>query len=129
MFLEAFIYDYATSHFTETFAKNYLANIDFVSKWIVIPKLVTGNDFPTDSQAFEQLIKLRKERNELVHYKSKPWPDSVQLAKMIQKTKEEIKGAKTFKPFETIIEVLAELRKLDDERIVSEWWELVRVDE
>lgn len=127
MCLEAFIYDYAATYFTDTYAKNYLQDIDFVSKWVVVPKLVTGKDFPTDSQAFEQLQKLRKERNDLVHYKSKPFPDREQLVKMIQETKEETKGRKEFNPYQTIIEALIELRNLDDE-VEDKWWELVEIN-
>lgn len=51
--------------------KKYVDKLDFLSKWVLIPKLITGKDFPTDSQAYELLVKLKKARNDLVHFKTR----------------------------------------------------------
>lgn len=70
MALEAFIYDYAAINLTDSFAKDHVDKIDFSSKWIVVPQLVTGNPFPKERQGFQQLKELIKLRNDLIHYKS-----------------------------------------------------------
>jgi hypothetical protein len=51
--------------------KKYVDKLEFLSKWVVIPKIVTGKQFPTDSQAFELLGKLKKTRNDIVHFKTR----------------------------------------------------------
>lgn len=70
MCVEAFIYDYAARHTSDSYARKYLDMLDAVSKWVVIPRLVIGRDFPTNSQAFELLRFLITTRNGLVHFKS-----------------------------------------------------------
>lgn len=60
MCLEAFIYDYAAHNFSDTYVKRYLDKLDLVSKWVVIPKVVIGKDFPRESKAFENLKVLEK---------------------------------------------------------------------
>ena len=126
MCLEAFIYDYAAAHFSDTYVRNYLDGIDFVAKWVVVPKLVTGKYFPTDSQAFELLKKLCKERNELVHAKSKPAPaDSNTILVMAQEYQQKTNETrKTLNPYDAIVEVLTELRKLEDDELRAQNWEL-----
>lgn len=119
--LEAFIYDYAATRFTDTYVRNYLDGLDFVAKWVIVPKLVTGKDFPTDTQAFEQLRKLRKERNELVHAKSKPMPSDEELGKMIEESTKENKS-KVLNPYQAVIEALTELRNLDGDEIETRRW-------
>lgn len=121
MCLEAFIYDYAATHFTDTYVGNYLDSLDFVSKWVIVPKLVTGKDFPTNTQAFELLRRLCKERNKLVHAKSKPVPSDNELAKMIEESTQENRS-NTFNPYQAITEALTELRNLDGDEIATRWW-------
>lgn len=68
--IEAYIYDYAARKLTDNFAKLHLDKLDLVSRWVVIPKLVTGKDFPKDEQAFCLLKQLIQNRNYIVHNKS-----------------------------------------------------------
>ena len=72
MCLEAFIYDCAARNFSDTYVKRYLDKLGLKAKWVVISRLVTGKDFPTNSKAFQNLQRLIGERNRLVHYKSRP---------------------------------------------------------
>jgi hypothetical protein len=71
MYFEAFIYDYAASCLGDKYSKDHLDKLDFVSKWLVIPKLITGKEISKSGQAFEALKRLHKDRNSLVHLKSK----------------------------------------------------------
>ena len=68
--IEGYIYDYAVRKLTDKFVDSHLEKLDVVSKWVVIPKLTTGKDFPKDGQAFNLLRKLVRNRNYLVHNKS-----------------------------------------------------------
>lgn len=70
MCLEALLYDYAASHFTDTFIENYLDALSPAQKLVIYPQLVTGKPFPTDSQAFCSFKALVRQRNKLMHYKS-----------------------------------------------------------
>ena len=71
LFLEAIIYDYGAINTSDSYMKKYVDKLEFLSKWVVIPKIVTGKQFPTDSQAFELLGKLKKTRNDIVHFKTR----------------------------------------------------------
>lgn len=71
MYFEAFIYDYAASCLGDKYSKDYLDKLDFISKWIIIPKLITGKEISKSGQAYESLKRLYKDRNYLVHLKSR----------------------------------------------------------
>ncbi len=69
--LEAFINDYAIGSFSKSYFENYLDKIELFSKWIVIPRIITGTQLDPGSKALQGLDWLIKLRNRLVHYKSK----------------------------------------------------------
>lgn len=71
MYFEAFIYDYSASCLGDRYSKDHLDKLDFISKWLVIPKLVTGKEISKSSQAYESLKRLHMDRNLLVHLKSR----------------------------------------------------------
>jgi hypothetical protein len=71
MYFEAFIYDYAASCLGDNYVKEHLDKLDFISKWLVIPKLITGKELSKKKQAYQTLKRLHKDRNSLVHLKSK----------------------------------------------------------
>lgn len=125
--LEAFIYDYAAHNFSDTYTKNYLDKLDLRSKWAVIPKLVTGKEFPKENQAFEHLGELVEARNELVHAKSKRMPSNDKEFQRLAESFKNKKGFAELNPYETIIEVLTELRNLDD-AVEDKWWELKEIE-
>jgi hypothetical protein len=123
--LEAFIYDYASHKISDNYTREYLDKLDLRAKWVIIPKLVTGKEFPRDSQAFEHLGKLKKARNDLVHAKSKPIPrDDKEWAELFERKTGDIEVAE-LNPYETVIEVLTEFRNLD-ETTEDKWWELTK---
>lgn len=69
--LEAFINNYGIEHFSRNYFGKHLDKLPAVSKWIIIPKLVTGRALDSDSQPYEQLKRLFKRRDFLVHYKTR----------------------------------------------------------
>ena len=118
LFLEAFIYDYAAANFSDTYTIKYLDKLSLVSKWVVISKLVTGKNFPTEGQAFEHLVKLHKARNSLVHYKSGPLPANIEEWERVLEKMEKEDDVNVVNAYQTVKEVLTELRKLEGD---GEW--------
>jgi hypothetical protein len=132
MCLEAFIYDYAAHYFSDAYAKKHLDKLDFPSKWVLIPKLIMGRDFPKESKAFEYLIKLNRYRNEFIHPKSKALIDleknGIKFVKKIGPSMKKDAYLWAYiahnPPFQMIMEVLAELRRLEGDDIATQWWQL-----
>lgn len=136
MCLEAFIYDYAAHHFTDAYAKKHLDKLDFLSKWVLIPKLVIGKEFPKESKAFEYLTKLNKYRNELIHPKSRALIDIDNIKEFAKKIGPSIKKQalsavyiEQNPPFKMVMEVLAELRRLEGDDIATQWWQVDEITE
>ncbi|MFL1456386.1 hypothetical protein ACJO5Y_18245 [Marinobacter sp. GN3S48] len=71
MCLEAFSYDYAATHLGDAYTRKHLEKLDVPSRLVIATKLVTGKDFPTDCSAYGNMKSVIKQRNSLVHFKSK----------------------------------------------------------
>ena len=71
IYLEAIIFDYAATHLGDAYVKKYVDKLDVVSKWKVIPKLVTGEQINSDNNKYGYLKKIISKRNSLIHNKSK----------------------------------------------------------
>jgi len=69
--LEAFSFDYAATHLGDSFVKNHIEKLEVPSRFVIATKLITGKDFPVDGQVYENMKKLVKLRNKLVHFKSR----------------------------------------------------------
>jgi hypothetical protein len=69
--LEAYINDYAINRFSRKYFEKHLDKLDLLSKWIVIPRIVTGKQLNPDSEAVQDLQWLVTLRNRLAHFKSK----------------------------------------------------------
>jgi len=72
MALESFIYDYAASYLGDRYVKSHLDSMNLKSKWTVVPELVCGTPIPADLHAFALLGRLIKNRNTLIHWKTRP---------------------------------------------------------
>jgi len=70
--LEGYIYDYSARNLSDNFARE-IDKLDAVSKWLVIPQLITGKKFPKDGRAYQLLKQLVQDRNYLAHPKSTPY--------------------------------------------------------
>jgi len=76
MAIEAYIYDYAARHLGDVFVKDHLDKLDTLSKWIVIPELVTGKELSRHQKWYMLLKNLIKTRNSVMHHKSSEPPAS-----------------------------------------------------
>jgi hypothetical protein len=74
MTLEAFFYDYAAEELGDAFVKEHLDKLDLKAKFLIYPRLVCGRSTDKSKAVYESLGRLVKLRNELVHFKSKPFP-------------------------------------------------------
>lgn len=68
--VEAYIYDYAARHLSDSYAQSYVDKLDPASKWMVVPRLVEGRDLPNRGKWLPILKNLAKQRNLIVHNKS-----------------------------------------------------------
>jgi len=90
MFLECVIWDYAATNTSQLLTEKALGKMSLLGKWQVIPKLVNNNkNINIDSDGIGLLKKLVDERNDIVHPKSKPVPDTYE--KLIRAFKTEAK--------------------------------------
>lgn len=81
MTTEAYINDYAVRNLSHTFFKAYLERMDHLQKWVIIPQLVTGKEYPRGRQGYEGIKELVEYRNNIVHSKTKkidPEPSKVE---------------------------------------------------
>jgi hypothetical protein len=114
--LECYIYGYAARRLGEGYAERHIEKLDLVSKWIVVPKLVTGQEIRSDHKGIEMLAKLVKARNHVVHLKGKNLkPDTweVQRSTIIKRDREILEAAVS--AFRCVGELGRELRRLDTE--------------
>lgn len=92
MTVEAAIYDMGAINLGDKFSSNYLDKMDVLTKWIVIPKLISGKEIRQNFSPYARLKKLIKARNKLVHHKSCELKASKELAEKIEKESEEFIG-------------------------------------
>lgn len=72
MCFEAAIYDFAAIHLGDEYVAQHLDKLDLLSKWLVIPQLVSGIELNKGEAPYGALKQLIKQRNRLVHAKSEP---------------------------------------------------------
>lgn len=110
MCLEAFIYDYGAKQLSGSFVRDHIDKLEISSKLVLLTELVTGKRFPTDSQAYEGLKKLVRDRNRLVHFKSKEFKSNElqKLEKWHEDMNKELRKA-MYNAYETVIAVMKEL--------------------
>lgn len=112
--LEAYINYYAVSNLSRNYLKTYLDKLDLLSKWVVIPRIVTGTQLETGSKALQELSWLITLRNKLVHYKSR----KIEVADI--KETDFLWGKDAKRAIETVKNLTQELNKIDD-RILIDW--------
>nr|BFF36357.1 hypothetical protein BACT7_12190 [Tenacibaculum mesophilum] len=70
-YYEALINEIGRIELGSTYFKKNLDNLKVLVKWEIVLKLIYSKSLQTDSQYYESMIKIIKERNDLVHYKTK----------------------------------------------------------
>ncbi len=110
MAVEAYIYDYAARHLSDAFTRDHLDKLDTVSKWVIIPALVTGNELPGRESWLGPLKDLIKTRNSIIHHKSSEPPARSQQAKtyLEKLAKSEKSILDTAKQSITLLDLLAD---------------------
>jgi len=107
MCLESYINCYGIINSSKSYFENYLDKLDLKSKWIIIPKIVTGKKIKTDSIVFGKMIELIKLRNRLVHDKQK-------IKKITEiKDSDWLTEGDARKAIETVKELIIEFNKID----------------
>ncbi|UII75334.1 hypothetical protein LV716_13865 [Flagellimonas sp. HMM57] len=71
MFLESYIYDFGARNTSDKYISKYLDKLDTMSKWVIIPKIISGVEIDRSKKSFEFISKLISARNKLIHWKSK----------------------------------------------------------
>lgn len=121
MAIEAYIYDYSARELSDNYSKTYLDKLDIISKWVIIPKLITGKDFPVERQGFQLLKNLFGYRNKLVHFKSTNiTPDKFESIqeKLVNSFEMALKAV------ETLIELSKDLATIDKEEPIMFMFDL-----
>jgi hypothetical protein len=70
MYLEACIYDFAAHQLGDSYVNKHIDKLDLPSKFVIVPRLVTGREINKGGLAFSALTMLVSARNALVHTKS-----------------------------------------------------------
>lgn len=112
--LEAYINHYAISNLSKNYLKTYLDKLDLLSKWVVIPRFITGKQLDVGSKGLQDLSWLITLRNKVVHYKSR----KIEIAAI--KDTDFLWGNDAKKAIETVKNLAQELKKIDAD-IDVEW--------
>lgn len=114
MCLEALINDYCVLKKSSNYFKKYINKLDTVSKWLIVPNLITGKAISTDGQTFQLIKELFALRNDLVHPKSKEL-ESLEYTNntLLQDIKDFV--FKVPQCYRAIKEATFELNKIDNE--------------
>ncbi|MDD5326482.1 MAG: hypothetical protein PHY02_01555 [Phycisphaerae bacterium] len=119
--LEAWIYEYAVRKLSKSFFDNHIDKLRPASKWVIVTRLVTGRDFPTDSQAFEHLKNLYKARNDLVHPKPSAQPEDTKDSLEKEEKERELLIKNAHEAYRTCKEAILELDKVENNGKKSKW--------
>jgi len=68
--LECFIHNYASRNLGEKYCEKHIEAMNLHTKWLLVPKLVTGRSIPADHDGIALLQKLIKARNNVAHAKA-----------------------------------------------------------
>ena len=66
--LEAYINHYAISNLSKNYLKTYLDKLDLLSKWVVIPRIITEKQLDAGSKGLQDLAWLITLRNKFVRW-------------------------------------------------------------
>ena len=119
--LEAYIYDYAARHFSDTYAEKYLDKLNIIGKWVVVPRLVTGRELPRSRKWFSLMKEIVEARNVIVHSKSSSPPRAEKEVSTYLKNiqSRENQFAKSAKQSAELLKLLVdEMSELDSDEMI-----------
>ena len=119
--LEAFINYYGIIHFPCKYFEKHFDKLNPISKWVIIPRLVVGQQLDTSEKTYELLTRLFDLRNKLVH--SKP------TRKKINELTEEdwVTEKHAFDSMQAVNDSLKALKMLDS-TVDIEWLRMAETD-
>jgi hypothetical protein len=111
LFMESYIYDYAARNLGDKYVTEHLDQLDIISKWIIIPKLITNKEINKTHHSFEIFKKTIQLRNKIVHWKSNK--GTIERLQNISNRKlyESINPQKIF---DSILFIFTQLEKMDN---------------
>lgn len=114
-FLESYINDLGGIALGDNFVKDHLDKLSIISKWIVIPRLISGKEIDKGKSFFEDFKELVKWRNSLVHHKTKDATKIFESLKTedVEKLKPIYELFDVSKSFKMVEELFAELDRID----------------
>jgi hypothetical protein len=113
MFLEAYIYDYGVRKSSATYIKNYIDKLNPPAKWIIITKLFNKTGIDSSANAFENIKKLFRYRNNLAHSKSEEFKGLENIKNMVPHI------LKPLECIDLIISVMNELFLIDPDELYA----------
>lgn len=116
-FLDVYIYEFGGIVLGDRYTKEHLDKLDTLSKWIVIPKLITGKEINKSKSYFSDFKELIKWRNALIHHKSKDAIPFIVSEKKIERNdlKPIYEMVDITKFFKMLNELFIELDRIDDQ--------------
>lgn len=111
MFMESYIYDYAARNLGDSYVTNHLSKLVTISKWIIIPKIITNKEIDKTRNSFETFKRLIGLRNKIVHWKSQEG-NHERITKSIEF--KFYNALETKSIFDSIFDIFSQLQKMDD---------------
>jgi len=113
LFMESYIYDYGARQLGDRYVLSHLDQLDLLSKWVIIPKIITGKEINKSQHCFEYFKRLIQLRNKIVHWKSSEGSHSKSREFATEKFYLKLNPEKLFKSIYKIFEQLEEYDKKD----------------
>lgn len=114
-FLEFYIWEFGAIVLGDDFAKKNLSVLQTVSKWKVIPMLITGKQIDLEEREWAIFTSLVRTRNELIHYKSENLIDLIENGTLQKKSKKAIHTINFDILFQFVKTLFKKLDEIDEE--------------
>ena len=114
-FLESYINDLGGIVLGDNYVKDHLDKLSIISKWIVIPRLISGKEIDKSKSYFEDFKELVRWRNILIHHKTKDATKYLEFSKIedVEKLKPIYELFDVSKSFKMVKALFAELDRID----------------
>ena len=117
---ESYIYDIAARHLSDSFVKKHIDKLDLISKWVIIPKLITGKELSRGGEWFQLLKNLVRERNSIIHSKTSELPYTTEEFQRYLEKRNDDQAAflrKAKEAIDLLDRFLIEIGKIDHEEL------------